>query len=243
MVSHGTRSVATICAALSARGAASDAFGHEPCDRQTSERWKKDSFKFPLYQYLWQNGLTNSETWLCPDVDARERLLGFRPDHSRPAMSTSAKTWELEHARLRLFGAAVPTGVLAILFSVLFHNLQVPAAHQPVLTLCQSCFTESRWDQGKPGNRHHQRDISTTEAYRSRSAAFGSSGAPWRRCRAARSVHRGGNAEKFMALQGKHPRRAYQRVGTSSSYQWGSSGVYGPHQTFIPKGSMQWIQW
>ena len=50
-------------------------------------------------------------------------------------MSTSAKTWELEHARLRLFGAAVPTGVLAILFSVLFHNLQVPVAHQPVLTL------------------------------------------------------------------------------------------------------------
>ena len=23
----------------------------------------------------------------------------------------------------------------------------------------------------------------------------------------------------------------------------GSSGVYGPHQTFIPKGSLQWIRW
>ena len=65
--------------------------GYEPCDRHTLQRWKKDSFKFPLYQYLWQNGLTNSETWWYLDADERERLLGFRPDHSRPATSTSTK--------------------------------------------------------------------------------------------------------------------------------------------------------
>ena len=87
-----------------------------------------------LYQYLWHNGLTNSETWRCPDADDRG-LLGFRPDHSRPAMSTSAKTWELENARLRLFGTAVHAGCSRICSRSLFHNFQVPAAHQPVLTL------------------------------------------------------------------------------------------------------------
>ena len=95
-----------------------------PCPRDachvghTLERWKKDSFKFPLYQYLWENGLTNSETWRCPDADERERLLGFRPDHSRTAMSTSAKNCELENARLRLLGSAAHTGLLAFLFAV-----------------------------------------------------------------------------------------------------------------------------
>ena len=48
--------------------------------------------------------------------------LGFRPEHSRPALSTSAKTWELENARLRLSGTAVHTGVFENLFSVLFHT-------------------------------------------------------------------------------------------------------------------------
>ena len=75
--------------------------GYEPCDWHTLQRWKKDSFKFPLYQYLWQNGLTNSETWWYLDADERERLLGFRADHSRPATSTSSKKWELDNARMR----------------------------------------------------------------------------------------------------------------------------------------------
>ena len=61
--------------------------------------------------------------WINPGHAPLQRLPGFRPDHSRPAMSTS------ENARLRLPGAAVHTGVLAYLFSVLFHNLQVPADH------------------------------------------------------------------------------------------------------------------
>ena len=63
--------------------------------------------------------LTNSETWRCPDADERERLLGFRPDHSRPATGASAKNWQLENAGLRL----------------LFRGLQVPAAQQLVLEL------------------------------------------------------------------------------------------------------------
>ena len=55
-------------------------------------RWKRDKFKFPPYHYLRLNGLT--ETWRCTDADEKERLLGFRLDHSRQLQ-----------ARLRKFGS------------------------------------------------------------------------------------------------------------------------------------------
>ena len=29
----------------------------DPCDQQAVARWEKDFLKFPLYHYLWQNGL------------------------------------------------------------------------------------------------------------------------------------------------------------------------------------------
>ena len=41
------------------------------------------------------------------------------------------------------------------------------------------------------------------------------------RYRAARSVLRGGNGERFTAVREKTSRRAHQRVGISSSHQWG----------------------
>ena len=61
---------------------------------------KRNNFNCPPYHFLCQNGLTNEKTWQSPDADEKERLLGFRPDHSRIALSTSAKTWEVENARL-----------------------------------------------------------------------------------------------------------------------------------------------
>ena len=54
----------------------------------TSRLLRGWSFKFPPYHHLWQNGSTTAETWGCLDADGRERRLGFRPDHSRPAVST-----------------------------------------------------------------------------------------------------------------------------------------------------------
>ena len=59
--------------------------GCAPCDQQAVAQWERDKFKFPPYHCLWQHGLTRAETWRCPDADERERLLGFRPGHSRPA--------------------------------------------------------------------------------------------------------------------------------------------------------------
>ena len=157
------------------------------CDQQAVALWERDNFKFPLYHYLWQNGLTKAKTWRCPDADERERLLGFRPDHSRPALGTSAKCWELEAARLRPSGTAVHTNVFSYLFYVFFHSHQVPMAQQPV------------WSRG---------------------AALGSFGAP---SALPRSTLRPSwwKMEKSSRQFVKTSRRAHQRVGTSSSHQWG----------------------
>ena len=132
---------------------------YEPCDQQTLERWKKDSFKFPLYQYLRRNGLTNSETWRCLDADERERLLGCRPDHTMPAMSTSAKTWELEIASIGSCGAH---GCARVFVLGLIPQPPSAIGSSACSHTCQSCPTESRWDQRESRNRHHQRNISTT---------------------------------------------------------------------------------
>ena len=180
-VSHCRLAVATVCAALSARGAATDATGYAPCGHQALARWEEDSFKCPPYHYLWQNGF-NAKTWRCPNANERERLLSFRPDHSGPALSTSAEAWEVENARLRLLGTAVHTGVLAYFFSVFFRSHQVPPAHQPVVTLVNN-FSLASDDHCKPRSRHHQGSALRAESYRPRGAALGSFGAH-QRCRA-----------------------------------------------------------
>ena len=69
----------------------------------------------------------------------------------RPAMSTSAKIWELENARLRLLGSAAYTKLLAHVFAVLFRGLQVPAAHQPVLELFNLFSLKASKISTKPG--------------------------------------------------------------------------------------------
>ena len=115
--------------------------GYEPCDRRTLERWKKDSFTFPLCQYLWQNGLTNSETWRCPDADERERLLGARPDHSWPAMSTSAKklgAGERSIASIRICGAH---GVVRVFVRGLIPRPPSSSGSPTCSRACQSLLT------------------------------------------------------------------------------------------------------
>ena len=201
--------------------------GFEPCDRHTSERWTKDSFKFPLSQFLWQNGLTSSDTCRCPDADERERLLGFRPDHSRPAMSTSAKI-ELENARLRLLGSAVHTGLLACLFSVFFHNLQVPAAHQPVPELVNHVSLKASKISTNPGI-----DI-IREIFR-------------RQKRLGPLEHPGALPRSSLRPAWWKRRKVYgsargsiqESASTCRNFEQLSlepSGVYGPRQTFSPNG-------
>ena len=156
-------------------------------------------------------------------------------------LTTMWKTWELENARLRQLGSGVRTGLLAYLFSVSFHNLQVPAAHQPVLELVNHVSLKAS-GSAQTRNRHHQRDISAAKNIQVAKCGVWVLSSTPARCRAAHSVQRGGNGEKCMDLPGS--------IQGSTSTCWnleqlsmGSSGVYGPHQTFIPKASLQRIQW
>ena len=83
-----------------------------------------------------------------------------------------------ERSIVRLSGSAAHTGLLAYLFAVLF--LKVPAAQQLVLELVNHFSLKASEISTNPGIDIIREKISTTETYRSRSAAFGSSRAPWR---------------------------------------------------------------
>ena len=119
---------------------------YSPSDHQALARWERDSFKFPPYHYLWQNGVTNAKTWRCPDANEREGLLAFRPE---------------EDARLCLSVTAVHSGVLACLFSVFFRSHQVPTAHQPVVTLVNNFSLASDEIIANPGVDIYQGNAST----------------------------------------------------------------------------------
>ena len=128
-------------------------------------------------------------------------------------MSTSTKMWELENTRLRLLGSAAHTRLLTCLFAVLFRGLQVPAAQHPFLKLVNQFSLKAGEISTNPGI------VSSTDTYRSRSPAFGSSRAS-RRVAAQHTPSSVVEMEKSVGLHGSST-RAHQRVGTSSSYQWG----------------------
>ena len=133
---------------------------------------------------------------------------GLLPDHYRPAMSTSAKTWELENARLRLLHKLIP------------QPPRTTAAHQPVLTLVKHVLLKAGGTSANPGidiiKEIFRRQKQTGREVR----RLGPLEHPGRGCRAARSVHRGGNGEKLWPCM-EASRGAHRCVGTSSSYQWG----------------------
>ena len=124
----------------------------------------------------------------------------------------SAKTWELESARLRLLGTTVHTGVLAYVFSVSFHSHQVPTAHQLVVTLVNNFSLGSDEIIANPMEVLRRQNHTGREVWRLDPLAHPKG------YREARSVLRGGNGERFVGFCGKS-RRAHQRVGTSSSHQ------------------------
>ena len=145
-----------------------------PCDWQILERWKKDSFNFPLYQYLWHNGLTNSETWRCPDADERERLLGLRPDHSRPAVSTSTKngSWKTRDC---VYEDLRRTTVARVFVRSLLPGLPSSSAQHLVLKLVNQFSLKASKISTNLGFDIIVSLFRRPEIYKSRSLAFGSS--------------------------------------------------------------------
>ena len=176
MVSHGKRTVAT-----------SDTYR------------RKTASNSRFCRCFWQDGLTNSETWRCPDADERERLLSFRPDHSRPAVSTSAKK----------MGAGKRSICVC-------HDLRTRGCSRICSQSCSAAYKFS----ANPGI-DIIREVFRREKHAGREVRrFWSSRAP-RRVAAQHTPSSRVEMEKNLWLCPNASGRAHQRVGTSSSHQWG----------------------
>ena len=133
-------------------------------------------------------------------------------------MGTCAKKGVLENARLRLLGTAVHRGVFAYLFSVFFHSHHVPTAHQLVVTLVNSFSLAPNEIIANP-------ESTSSGTFDGRIMQAGRCGAwvLWSTPALLRSTLRPSwwKMEKGLWRSMETSRRAHQRVGTSSSHQWG----------------------
>ena len=216
MVSHGRLSVSTVCAAPSARGAATE-----------------HNFKFPPYHYLWQNSLSKAKTWRCPDADSSDSVRIIR-----------GQRW----ARLRKLGSWTPSACVYYAPQSTQVCTHICSLHSSTATKCQRLISLlsrssiiSRWDQ----TRSLQTQESTSSGRCFIQAARCGAWVLWctpARYRAARSVLRGGNGERFMDFRGNIKESASTCWNIEQSSMW-SSVVYGPQQTFIPRESKQWTRW
>ena len=137
-----SRDADTVCAALSAQGAATGAHWVRAVRPAGCGAMEESQVQISTLHYLWQNGLTKAKAWRCPGADEKERLLGFRPDLSRPALSTSADAWELESVRHRS-----PHGCARVFVLCIFQN------HRHA---CQRFLAGIRRGHREPRSRHHQ---------------------------------------------------------------------------------------
>ena len=104
--------------------------GHRPaglhhCDSRTVERWVADSHRYPPYQYLPSNCLTNKAGVLrLPDMWEKELLMGLPLDYTLPSVAKSQRKTQ-QHLDLRhtLVGNAWCVPVVAWLLGQLLAPL------------------------------------------------------------------------------------------------------------------------
>jgi len=96
--------------------------GIDTCDDTALERWEKDAFRFPPYQYREDNIVQCSRTKrkMTPPVEVREDLMGFRRDFIFECFAAAERKRnpkEHEDARLCLLGSSIHVPVLAMLLA------------------------------------------------------------------------------------------------------------------------------
>ncbi|CAK0801859.1 unnamed protein product [Prorocentrum cordatum] len=108
-----------------------DPAGLDACDKCARARWADDNYRFPPLQYQWKYGMVRSKPgepqWRYPNAREREKLLGYPPGYTEPALRTAAGHAEREDARLGLLGNALHTGVAAFLLARLFEASGIPS--------------------------------------------------------------------------------------------------------------------
>ena len=96
--------------------------GLESCDQATVQRWEKEEYRYPPYQFKLKYLLKNSKTHeLAPPASPlREELMGFRRDHTFAAMDRTARKSSpqaFEDERCSLLGNSIHAPTLAFLIS------------------------------------------------------------------------------------------------------------------------------
>eukprot|EP00435_Cladocopium_sp_Y103_P018568 s1259_g4.t1 len=120
--------------------------GVKHCSLTELERWHKDSFRFPPYQYKDDNSLYNGAGEIrIPDVSEREVMMGF-PLHYTATAGTKAQQKEagFNDVRLTLLGNSWSVPVVSVLLSHLFSWLGWirPMSPQMVLDACRPATHE-----------------------------------------------------------------------------------------------------
>ena len=145
------------------------------------------------------------------------------------------KKWELENATIASIRICDAQGVARVFVRRFIPPFNFQRLSNLFLNLSLSLFSLRKQRSAQTKESTSQRNISTTKTCTSRSAVFGSSRAHRRVATLPLSVQRGGNVEKFMAPNGSIQGSISTCWNFEQLSMW-SSGRYGPHQTFIPKG-------
>eukprot|EP00438_Fugacium_kawagutii_P030707 Skav213061 [mRNA] locus=scaffold364:550493:557908:- [translate_table: standard] len=116
--------------------------GVHSCDLEELERWHKDAFRFPPYQYRRNNCLVNGGgEYRLPDPEEREAMLGFPVGYTLACASkTERKRSSVSDVRLTLLGNTWSVPVVGVLLSHLFaqQGWIRPLSPQDVLNSCRS---------------------------------------------------------------------------------------------------------
>lgn len=104
--------------------------GIQQCTPEDLERWKKDSYRFPPYQYQQKHCLTNRKKAMrVPNIEEREVIMGFPKGYTSQCRSKQYQTGQgYNDARLTLVGNSWNVTVVAWLLSQLGSRLGLNSA-------------------------------------------------------------------------------------------------------------------
>eukprot|EP00438_Fugacium_kawagutii_P035567 Skav229231 [mRNA] locus=scaffold864:277248:282087:- [translate_table: standard] len=112
--------------------------GHRPaglqhCDQATVERWQKDAYRYPPYQYLQGNLVQNRKSELrLPTISEKEFMMGLPVGYTVPSVSKAQrKTQESLDLRHTLVGNAWSVPVVSVLIGQLLRPLGMCSRSKP----------------------------------------------------------------------------------------------------------------
>jgi hypothetical protein len=113
--------------------------GLNSCDPQTLERWKVDLHRYPPYTYLPKHLVSSGKSVRQPNVQEKERLLGFDTDFTAPCLPRSKQQGsEWLDVRGSLLGNTWAIQPVAFLLNHLLYQFHIQQLMSPqdIINLC-----------------------------------------------------------------------------------------------------------